>query len=186
MLNHSTTSSLSEITLVRSTTQPFPLYLTSLSHSRSWKLNHSTASFPNCGLSPSLILISFLQAQPLNQFISQLWCFSPSLPLISLLNAQPLNHFISLWYHSCEINHSTISPISDISLPHSLWYHSWKLNHSTTSSPNCGLSPSLTLISLQKAQPLNYFMTQLQSFSPPSLSEITLVKSTTQPLHIAI
>ena len=133
----------------------------------SQKLNHSTTWSPDCGLSSSLTL-EISTTQP----------FHPPI-VVSLPH--------SLWYHSWKLNHSTISsPNSDISVPHSLWYHSWKLNHSTTSSPNCGLSPSLTLISLQKAQPLNYFMTQLQSFSPPSLSEITLVKSTTQPLHIAI
>ena len=121
--------SLSSNFLETSTTQPIhlpTLIYISLPHIlwyHSCKINHSTTSSLNCGLSPSLTLIS-------------------------LLNAQPLNHFISLWYHSCEINHSTISPISDISLPHSLSYHSWKLNHSTTSSPNCGLSPSLTIISL--------------------------------------
>jgi len=149
---------LSDITLESSTTQPLHLLtVVSLRLSlwyHSWKLNHSTISTPNYGLSPSLTLISLLKAQPLNHFISQLWYICASLSLISLLKAQPLNHFMSqLWslsgsHSDITLESSTTQPFhlqTLVSLPHSLWYHSWKPNHSTTSSPNCGLSPSLTL-----------------------------------------
>ena len=169
------TSSCSDITLVRSTTQPLcptkislsltlpentlessttqPLHLpnvvyllSSLWH-HSWKLNHSTTSSPKCGLSPSLTLISFMKAQPLNHLISQIWCLSLTLSVFALeiLKAQPLNHFISqmcsisFTHSDITLESSTTQPLHLLtivflsSLP--LWYHSYEINHSTTSYP---------------------------------------------------
>ena len=106
--NHSTTSSpnsslslitLSDITLVRSTTQPLLPNLISHPHSlwyHSCKINHSTTSPPNSGLSPSLTLES-LTTQPLH--IPTHICLSLTLSNITCVRSttQPNKCQMKIW-----------------------------------------------------------------------------------------
>ena len=91
--------SLSDITLVRSTTQPLLPNLISHPHSlwyHSCKINHSTTSPPNSGLSPSLTLES-LTTQPLH--IPTHICLSLTLSNITCVRSttQPNKCQMKIW-----------------------------------------------------------------------------------------